>query len=243
MSIAAVAIVNAPGWPRVRTSFFDAEVAWRSLPLILNGFMVNLAAFGAVVPLALALGLVVALTRTLPGPAWFPVRAVATGYVDVLRGVPLLVTLYVIGFGLPGLQLQGVPGDPVVLGIIAITLTYGAYVAEVIRAGIAAVEQDQVEAAALDGASRWQTMRRIVLPQAFRIQQPALLNDLVALQKDCGLISVLGAIDAVRAARIEAAATFTFTPYLVAGALFVALAVPTGRLADWAARRGSAVAR
>lgn len=235
--VAVALVVSSPGWPRVQQSFLDPVAAWRALPAVAEGMLLNLGVLAAVMPAAAVLGLAVALVRTSVDPMWAFPRWLAGGYVDVLRGMPLLVTLYLIGFGLPGLQLQGVPTDPVVLGAIALTLTYGAYVAEVLRGGIQAVDPSLPEAASLDGASRWQTMRLVVLPQAVRSQYPALLNDLVALQKDCGLISVLGAIDAVRAARIESAESFTFTPYVVAGGLFVLLAIPTGRLADRIARR------
>jgi polar amino acid transport system permease protein len=142
-----------------------------------------------------------------------------------------------VGFGLPGLQLQGVPDNPVVLGTIALVLTYSAYVAEVFRAGIESVHPSQRAAARSLGLSYAQTMRRVVLPQAVRRVTPPLLNDFVALQKDVGLISVLGAFDAVRAAQVAADEAFNFTPYLVAGLLFVLLAIPTIRLADWVTLR------
>jgi len=184
-----------------------------------------------------ALGLVVALLRTLRGPVWAPVRLLAAAYTDVFRGVPLLVLLYIIGFGVPGLRLQGVPTDPVVLGTTAIVLTYGAYVAEVFRAGLESVHPSQRAAARALGLTHRQTVRVVVLPQAVRNVTPPLLNDLVALQKDVGLISVLGAVDAIRQAQIQSAVTANFTPYVVAAVLFVLLAVPMARLADWATAR------
>jgi polar amino acid transport system permease protein len=189
--------------------------------------------------LVLVVGLALALLRSLRGPVWFPVRALATGYVDVFRGLPLLICLYLVGFGLPGLRLTGVPNDPVLLGGLALVLVYSAYVAEVFRAGIESVHPSQLAAAKSLGLNHRRTMRLVVLPQAVRRVTPALLNDFVALQKDCGLISVLGAVDAVRAAQIQSASTYNFTPYVVAGLLFVALAVPSARLADWVARRAA----
>jgi polar amino acid transport system permease protein len=171
---------------------------------------------------------------------WFPVPALATGYVDIFRGLPLLICLYLVGFGLPGLRLAGVPNNPVLLGGLALVLVYSAYVAEVFRAGIESVHPSQLAAAKSLGLNYRRTMRLVVLPQAVRRVIPALLNDFVALQKDCGLISVLGAVDAVRAAQIQSATTYNFTPYVLAGLLFVALAVPSARLADWAARRVAA---
>jgi polar amino acid transport system permease protein len=221
----------------VRQSFFDVEIAWRSLPSILEGLWLNLRVLAVCGVLILVLALVVATLRTLPGPVWFPLRALATVYVDLFRGLPLIILLYLIGFGLPALRLTGVPNDFVVLGGAALVLAYTAYVAEVFRAGIESVHPSQVAAARSLGLGPRKTLRLVVLPQAVRRVMPALLNDFVALQKDCGLISVLGAVDAVRAAQIEQARAFNFTPYVVAGLLFVLLAVPTARLADALARR------
>ncbi|MER5261230.1 amino acid ABC transporter permease [Actinosynnema sp. NPDC002837] len=232
-----VTVAGAPGWPRVRQSFFDVEIAWRSLPAILEGLWLNLRVLAVCGVLILVLALVVATLRTLPGPVWFPLRALATVYVDLFRGLPLIILLYLVGFGLPALRLTGVPNDFVVLGGAALVLAYTAYVAEVFRAGIESVHPSQVAAARSLGLGPRQTLRLVVLPQAVRRVMPALLNDFVALQKDCGLISVLGAVDAVRAAQIEHARAFNFTPYVVAGLLFVLLAAPTARFADAMGRR------
>jgi polar amino acid transport system permease protein len=230
-------LTGSPGWPRVQQTFFDPAVAWRSLPAVLSGLWLNLrvlvvAEFGILV-----LGLVIAFLRTLRGPIFFPVRALATGYVDLFRGIPLLIALYLIGFGVPALRLQGVPTDVAVLGTVALILIYSAYVAEVFRAGIESVHPSQRAAARSLGLSHGQSLRLVVLPQAVRRVLPPLLNDFVALQKDCGLISVLGAVDAIRGAQIEVARTFNFTPYVLAGLLFVLLAIPTGRVADALAAR------
>jgi polar amino acid transport system permease protein len=238
-------ITSAPGWPRVQDTFFDPVVAWSSLPLVLQGLWLNLRVLVVAEIGVLVLGLTIAMLRTLRGPVFFPVRALATGYVDLFRGVPLLIALYVIGFGLPALRLQGIPNDAAVLGTITLILVYSAYVAEVFRAGIESVHPSQRAAARSLGLSHRQAMRLVVLPQAVRRVLPPLLNDFVALQKDVGLISVLGAVDAIRAAQIESARTFDFTPYVVAALLFVLLAIPTGRIADAvsarAARRQGAV--
>ncbi len=237
LAVCFVVITRSPGWPRVQAQFLDPQVAIDSLPAILNGLLLNLRVlvFAAVATLAIALTL--AALRSLRGPIWFPLRLASTVYTDLFRGVPLIIVLYVVGFGLPGLRLEGVPTSPAVLGAIAITISYSAYVAEVFRAGIEAVHPSQRAAARSLGLSHGQTMRLVVLPQAVRKVTPPLLNDFVAMQKDVGLISVLGAVDAVRAAQIEVAATFNFTPYLVAGLCFVALAIPSARLADWASAR------
>jgi polar amino acid transport system permease protein len=230
---------SSPGWPRVRQTFLDPAIAWSSLPAVLSGLWLNVRVLVVAELGILALGLLIAVLRTLRGPVFFPVRALATGYVDLFRGVPLLIALYLVGFGVPALRLQGVPNDVAVLGTVALILIYSAYVAEVFRAGIESVHPSQRAAARSLGLTHRQSMRLVVLPQAVRRVLPPLLNDFVALQKDCGLISVLGAVDAIRGAQIEAARTFNFTPYVVAGLLFVLLAIPTGRLADAVAQRAA----
>ena len=237
--VAALAVTSAPGWPRTQASFFDPAIAWQSLPRILQGLWLNVRVLAVAAVAVLVLGLAVALARTLRGPVWTPVRLAAAAYTDLFRGLPLIILLYLVGFGLPGLRLQGVPTSPVVLGTIALVLTYAAYVSEVFRAGIESVHPSQRAAARALGLTHGQSLRLVVLPQAVRTVTPPLLNDFVALQKDVGLISVLGAVDAVRSAQITSALTANFTPYVVAGLAFVALAVPTARVADWAARRAA----
>jgi len=236
-AVLLVGTTSAPGWERTRESFLDWDVARRSFLPVLSGLWLNLRVLVVAAVCVLVLGLVVALLRTLRGPVWAPVRLLMTLYTDVFRGMPLIVLLYIVGFGVPGLRLQGVPTDPVVLGTTAIVLVYSAYVAEVFRAGIESVHPSQRAAARALGLTHRQTTRLVVLPQAVRNVTPPLLNDLVALQKDVGLISVLGAIDAVRQAQILSATSADFTPYIVAAVLFVLLAVPTARLADWATAR------
>jgi len=230
-------ITSSPGWPRVRSSFFDVHTAVSAFPAVVAGLWLNVRVLVVCEVLILVIGLGIAALRTLRGPVWFPVRALAVGYVDLFRGLPLIICLYLVGFGLPGLRLTGIPNDPVILGGIALVLVYSAYVAEVFRAGIESVHPSQRAAARSIGLTHTQMMRIVVVPQAIRRVLPPLLNDFVALQKDCGLISVLGAVDAVRAAQITQAKFFTFSPYVVAGLLFVLLAVPCARLADAAARR------
>ncbi len=233
LAVFGTAIVLSPGWSRVQSQFFDVGYGWEVLPDILRGLWLNLRVLVVSALLVLLLGLAIASARTLRGPVFFPVRLLAAAYTDVFRGIPLIILLYLIGFGVPGLRLQGVPNSAVVLGTAALVLTYSAYVAEVFRAGIESVHPSQRAAARSLGLSYGQTMRRVVLPQAVRRVQPALLNDFVAMQKDVGLISILGAIDAVRAAQISVAQSFNFTPYVVAGLCFVLLAIPSARLADW----------
>lgn len=233
-----IGLVRSPGWDRTRDTFFNLDVAQDAFPDVLAGFWINLKVFGVSCVCVLILGLVLAVVRTLRGPVFWPLRALAVGYIDLFRGLPLIITMLLIGFGVPGLRLQGVPTDTVVLGGVALVLTYSAYVAEVFRAGIESVHPSQRAAARSLGLSGSQTLRHVVLPQAVRRVVPPLLNDVVALTKDCGLISVLGAtIDAVRAAQIATAETFNFTPYVVAGVLFLLLTIPLTRLTDYVSRR------
>jgi len=224
-------LVNTPGWAVVQASFFNPEVALRSLPRVWDGFLLNLQVLGMSVVTVGVCAIVLATLRTLPGAVFFPLRVIAAAYTDIFRGLPFIIVLYLFGFGIP--TLTGERIHPIVLGTLCITLTYSAYVAEVIRAGIEAVHPSQRLAARALGLSYGQTLRRVVLPQAFRKITPPLMNDFVAMQKDVGLISILGAVDAVRAAQIMNAQTYNFTPYVVAGILFILLAIPSVRLTDW----------
>jgi polar amino acid transport system permease protein len=236
--VAWLSLVNSPGWPRVEQSFFNLETAIEALPAVLEGLMLNLRVLLYSAIGVLVVGLTLALLRTLRSPIFTPIRLLARGYVDLFRGLPLIIVLYLVGFGIPGLRLEFLGRIPVeVLGTLALTLTYSAYVAEVFRAGIEAVHPSQRLAARSLGLSYSQTMRLVVLPQAFRKVAPPLMNDFVSLQKDVGLISVLGAVDAVRAAQIEVAQFANFTPYVVSGLLFVLLAIPTVRAADYVTTR------
>jgi polar amino acid transport system permease protein len=236
--VAWLSLVNSPGWPRVEQSFFNLETAIEALPAVLEGLMLNLRVLLYSAIGVLVVGLTLALLRTLRSPIFTPIRLLARGYVDLFRGLPLIIVLYLVGFGIPGLRLEFLGRIPVeVLGTLALTLTYSAYVAEVFRAGIEAVHPSQRLAARSLGLSYSQTMRLVVLPQAFRKVAPPLMNDFVSLQKDVGLISVLGAVDAVRAAQIEVAQFANFTPYVVSGLLFVLLAIPTVRAADYVTNR------
>ena len=239
----AVVVTGAPGWQRVKQSFFDPHIAVEFLPQILQGLWLNIRLLVVCALCALALGLLVAVLRTLRGPVFFPVRAAATLYTYSFRGLPLVIVIYLFAYGVPGLRLQGTP-NVTVLGGAAIVITYGAYLAEVFRAGIESVHPSQIAAARSLGLSYRQAMRHVVLPQAVRRVAPPLLNDTVALQKDVGLISLAGPIDAIRAAQIGVAQTANFTPYVVAGVLFVLLALPLIGITDWvtlrAARRQNA---
>lgn len=241
--LAVVAVTGAPGWDRVQATFLNAAIARDALPDILVGLWLNVRLLAVCAVGALLLGLAVALLRTLRAAVFFPLRVLAMSYTYLFRGAPLLIVLYVLTFGVPGLRLRGTP-SLLVLGGIALVIVYAAYIAEVFRAGIESVHPSQRAAARSLGLTYGQTMRHVVLPQAIRRVTPPLLNDLVALQKDVGLISLAGPIDAIRQAQIQTAEHYNFTPYIVAGVLFVLLAIPLIAVTDWltvrAARRQSA---
>jgi len=232
-----IIVTGAPGFKAVRQSFFSWHYAKDAFPHVLSGLLLNLRVLIIAAAVVLIFGLLIALARTSRSPVLYPVRLLATIYTDIFRGLPLLLVLLLVGFGLPGLGISWIPSSVVILGTVSLILTYSAYVGEVIRAGIEAVNPAQRMAARALGLTQTQTQRHVVLPQALRKVIPALLNDLISLQKDSGLISVLGAIDAIRAAQIETAQSFNFTPYVVAGALFVSLTIPLTRFTDWVTRR------
>ena len=231
--VIAVLLSRSPGWQVTRETFFSPEHFKASLPKVAAGLWLNIQVlFFAVIGVAIVATLL-AFLRTLRGPVFFPLRFLAAAYTDLFRGVPFLIVLYLVGFGIPALGLTKSVIPYSVLGTIALVLTYSSYVAEVLRAGLEAVHPSQRFAARSLGLSHGKTLRLIVLPQAIRKVTPALMNDFVSMQKDVGLISVLGAVDAIRAAQIYQATTYNFTSYVVAGLLFVALSWPFIRLTDW----------
>jgi polar amino acid transport system permease protein len=237
LAVVAVGIGSTPGWPRVRETFFDVHRGWEALPTVAQGLWLNIRVMLVCAVLIVIIGMALAIMRTLRGPIFFPLRVFAAAYTDLFRGLPLLLVIFLLGFGVPALQLRGLPNQAVIWGGAALVLTYSSYVAEVFRAGIESVHPSQRAAARSLGLSYRQTLRFVVLPQAVRRVMPPLLNDFVSLQKDSGLIAVLGVIDAIRAAQLETAIDFNFTPYVVAGLLFVAMTIPLTRLTDYVARR------
>lgn len=231
-----IGVVNTHGWALVQQSFFDPAEALKALPTVLQGLWVNVyVLFFAAIGVAVFATLL-AVVRTLRGPVFAPLRFLAAAYTDLFRGMPLLIVLYLIGFGVPGLGVFP-PIDSRILGTIALVISYSAYVSEVLRAGIESVHPSQRLAARSLGLTHAQTLRLVVLPQAVRRVSPALVNDFVSMQKDVGLISILGAVDAVRAAQIQVAIDYNFTPYLVAGILFVLISLPFIRTTDWLTAR------
>ena len=231
-----VVVVNTPGWAIVSQTFFDPQVALESIGPIFQGLLVNLLVLVIAVVCVAILGTLLATLRSLRGPVFFPLRALAAAYTDFFRGIPLLIVLYLVGFGIPALGIF--PRMPAMFwGTIALVLTYSAYVAEVLRAGMEAVHPSQRIAARSLGLTHGQTLRIVVIPQGVRKVVPALMNDFVSMQKDVGLVSILGAVDAVRSAQIAQAETYNFTPYFVAGLLFVVISLPLIRVTDAIARR------
>ncbi|MFE5832130.1 MULTISPECIES: amino acid ABC transporter permease [unclassified Streptomyces] len=237
LTAVGAAAVASPGWERVDSLFFDGAELRSAFPDLLRGFWLNIQMFLVAEVLILVLGLLIALVRVTRAPGLQPLRLAATVYVDVFRGVPTLLLVFLVGFGLPALQLQGTPSEPWVLGVIALVLSYTAYVAEVFRAGLDSVHPAQRNAARALGLNERQTLRHVVLPQAVRNVLPPLLNDFIALQKDTALVAVLGPLEALRAAQIKADYDFNYTPYLGAALLFIAVTIPLTRVADRLQRR------
>jgi polar amino acid transport system permease protein len=242
LSVVTVIVVTSPGWPAVRESFFDPAamkeaffgVPEEGLPSVGQAFLLNVRIFLVAEILILILALVVAVIRQLPGPVFFPFRLMATVYTDVFRGIPLILVIYLFGFGLPALGIPGLSSQSeIVYGAAALVISYSAYVAEVYRAGIESVHPSQGAAARSLGLSRWQSMRFVVLPQAIRRVIPPLLNDFVSLQKDTALVSILGITEAARAAQIYSAHTFNYSSFVVAAFLFILMTIPLARLTDW----------
>ena len=225
-------ITRSPGWERTQETFFSGEHFIKALPQVAEGLWLNIRILLVSVIGVAFFATLLAAARTLGGPIFFPVRFLAAAYTDIFRGVPFLVVLYLIGFGIPALN--PTTRIPVAfLGTVALILTYTSYVAEVLRAGLESVHPSQRYAARSLGLTHGQTLRHIIVPQAIRKVTPALMNDFISMQKDVGLISVLGAVDAIRGAQIYQAMTYNFTSYVVAGLLFIVMSFPFIRLSDW----------
>ena len=231
--VAAVAITHAPGWPQVRSQFFDWHEFKSTFPEIASAFKLNVKIFCIAEVFILVFALFLAVLRSLPGPVFFPLRALAIVYADLFRGIPTILVIAMLGFGAPALGLSYIPTSTTFWGIVALVLIYSAYVSEVYRAGIESIHPSQEAAARSLGLTRWQTLRRVILPQAVRRVVPPLLNDFIGLQKDTALVGTLGAVEAFQQSQIDANATFNFTSYLAAAALFVAITIPLARFTDW----------
>lgn len=238
--IATVLVVTSPNWPRVRDQFFNPEDFADAWPDVLDGFWLNLELFAYSMLLIPLVALAVAVMRSLRGPAFFPVRLLAVIYTDVFRGIPLILLILLLGFGVPALDISGLPNGAQFWGLTALTLSYSAYTAEIYRSGIDAVPESQRSSARALGLTQWQSLRFAILPQAVRNVVPALMNTVVSLQKDVALISVLGIREAVREAQIYTSRTFNYTSYVVATLLFLAISIPLTRFVDWYTARDRA---
>jgi len=225
-------IVTSPGWQSVKDTFFDWSYGGEVLGAVAKGLVVNIRLTIIAAIMIGIFAMILALLRTSRSAALTPFRILATAYVDIFRGVPLLLVILLIGFGVPALRIEGLTNSVLILGTTAVVLTYSAYVAEVIRSGILSIHPSQRAAARSLGLSSSQTMRHVVLPQALKRVVPPLLNDLVALLKDTGLVSILGVTDAVRAAQIASSRTFNYTPYVTAAILFLLITIPLTRYTD-----------
>jgi polar amino acid transport system permease protein len=235
--VVALVVRSSSGWPRTRDSFFDLRTGWHDFPAQLSALWLNVQIMLISEVLVLVFAAVLAFLRTLRGPVFFPLRALSNVYTDVFRGIPLLIVLLVVGYGLPSLRLSWIPSSPFPLCIIALTLTYAAYVAEVFRAGIESVHPSQLAGARALGLTHGQAMRHVVFPQAVRRVLPPLLNDFVSLQKDTSLVSTLGVIEVVLTAENQQSQDFKFVHYLVAAVIFCAIAIPLTHLTDWLSKR------
>jgi polar amino acid transport system permease protein len=241
-AVVVLVVSNAPGWPAFKQAFFNWDVFQESLGVIPEAFLLNVKIFLVAELLILPCALLIAVLRSLPGPVFFPVRGFAIAYTDIFRGIPTILVIYMLGFGIPALQLGWLPRETELWGIpywgvLALVLVYSAYVSEVYRAGIESVHPSQTAAARSLGLSHGKALRFVVLPQAVRRVIPPLLNDFIGLQKDTALVGLLGVVEAFRQSQIEASKNFNFTPYLVAAILFVALTIPLARLTDWLVAR------
>jgi polar amino acid transport system permease protein len=228
----AALVLTSPGWPEVRETFFSWGEFKNAFPEVLDGFWLDVKVFLGVEAVVLVIALVLALVRISNTPGLFPLRLLTTVYVDVSRGIPTVLLVYLIGFGIPALQIVQPAPDPVILGAIALTISYSGYVAEVYRAGIRSVHRGQHDAALAVGLTHSQAMRLVILPQAVRRVAPPLLNDFVALQKDVALISIIGPQEAFRVAQIYQGENFNFTPLIAAALLYLAVTVPMARIVD-----------
>jgi polar amino acid transport system permease protein len=215
-------------------SFFNLQSFVKAMPDVWAGFQIDLHMMVIAEVLVLVLALMLAIVRGLPGPAAKPLRALAIVYTDFFRGTPIIIVAFFIGLGVPGLNLGYVSTrTPVTYGIVALTLVYTAYVAEVYRAGIESVHASQRAAARSLGLSYMQAMRYVIVPQAVRRVIPPLLNDFIGLQKDTALVSVIGIIEAAGAASQYSSKSGDFVSYLVAACFFILITIPLARFTDY----------
>ena len=226
-------VVTSTGWPETKRAFFNGRIFGDSFGEIASTFLINVKIFCIAEAIILFTALGIAVLRSLTGPVFFPLRLLAIVYADLFRGIPTILLIYLLGFGVPALQLQGVPKSEIFWGAVALVLVYTAYVSEVYRAGIESVHPSQNAAARSLGLSHGQSLRYVVVPQAVRRMVPPLLNDFIGLQKDTALVAVLGVVEALRQAQIDSSATFNYTPYVATAVMFLIITIPMTRFTDW----------
>ena len=214
-------------------AFFNPHSYTLAMPDVWAGFQVNLQMMVIAEVLVLVFALGIAIVRDLPGPAARPLRALAIAYADFFRGTPIIIVAFLVGFGLPGLQLGYISNRSFeTYGIVALTLVYTAYVTEVYRAGIESVHPSQRAAARSLGLSYMQSMAYVVVPQAIRRVIPPLLNDFIGLQKDTAIVSVIGVSEAALSAGQFSNRNGDFPSYVVAAVFFILITIPLARFTD-----------
>ena len=223
-ALLGLGLVLSPGWERVQETFFSWSDAKESFPLVLEAFWLNVRIFLVAEPAILVLALLVAIMRGTRSAWLAPLRIVAVGFTDVMRGIPTLLLVVLLGFGVPALELQGLTNDRLVWATVALILSYSAYVAEVFRAGIESIHPSQIASARALGLGPVRTLRHVVVPQAVRRVVPPLL-------------SLVGVYDGVFAARDYASYNFNYTSLVVVALFFIVLTVPLARFTDWLQRR------
>jgi len=237
LALVGLVVTRSPGWEAFKEYFFNWDYYRESFPEIADAFLVNVKLFLVAEVFILPVALLIAVLRSLPGPVFFPLRAVAVVYADLFRGIPTILVIFMLGFGMPALGLEWIPQSQFFWAAVALVLVYSAYVSEVYRAGIESVHPSQEAAARSLGLTHGQALRSVILPQAVRRVIPPLLNDFIGLQKDTALVGALGVVEAFRMTQINQAATFNGTYYLVAATLFVAITIPLARFTDWLVAR------
>ncbi len=237
LALLALLATQSPGWEAFKAYFLDWQKYRESFPEIARAFLINVRIFVIAEAIILVTALGLAVLRSLPGPVFFPIRALAIVYTDFFRGVPTILVILMLGTGMPALGIEGVPTSQVFWAVVSLVLVYTAYVSEVYRAGIESVHPSQDAAARSLGLTHVQSLRFVVIPQAVRRVIPPLLNDFIGLQKDTALVSVLGVVEVLRQTQINEAAAFNGTYYLVAATLFVAITIPLARFTDWLVAR------
>jgi polar amino acid transport system permease protein len=233
----ALVLTGSPGWPRVQETFFSWPDAREALPDIWEALWLNIKMFLIAEVFILVLAMLIALARVSRSPWLMPLRISAIAYTDVVRGIPTILLVYLLAFGMPALQLEGLPTGFFFWATVALIVSYTAYVAEVFRSGIESVHPSQWASAQALGLSRGQTLRHVVVPQGVRRVVPPLLNDFVSLQKDTALASAAGVFEAVFVARDYGNYNFNYTPLVVVACFFILMTVPLARLCDWLTAR------